>query len=725
MAKRIQTWEGTRIEVGDDIFVPKGFLSLWVDPASGVVGFKVAETAANADLGALLAKSCSQPSVGRPRTPDRVRVDDPTFAAEVARALPGIPIDIAPTPEVDGILAEMEQATGIGPSPGKPPSKNVFGEAWRKPSPALSRRLDTVGDDFLAARPWDHIDPIEAVNVSAPTLGLPDGAATVVGHNGTHFGFAIVLQRSHLPTFIRLGSMAPKQRARAQLDDDLLMFDVEPGSPKQPVEAHVVRMDRGFRPAPGDAAECELVAAVAQAFVALVASLDRSRPTRVGPVTLTFPRSAPVIPLHRHAAAPPTASHPGRSRWGIISERMLRQLASWAEDAIDGWEHHLTSSSDLAHPEFFMSHAMFVVPFEGRTTAAHAFRHTFMNQLSRDDLRWLDANIDSAWTSYWSVLDTDPGRSMTLRDLFSEQVRTVIEVSASRSVVKHDLLCGRVVTVGDESYLDIVHPDALGPSEASNLRRELAAHLGLNKVKAVPIAKLRLPRVSSGLVLAWDEAVATVADARSHRQFKNTDGEDFILVTETFTLAAARGDVERLLARIDGMVAPEAGDPHWTLSKQGNAMHASWDNTTLATLRITGKRLIVETNSKQRADRVASTLRAALGPALKTSTRKEEEANSLIQESLSGPQSPKLNVVPPPEFAEAIVELKRRTYASWPDEPIPALGNVTPRAATKTAAGRKKLAALLADFERMEAKEVPAARFDFDILRRELGLKSR
>lgn len=519
MAKRIQTWEGTRIPIGDGVMVPKGFMSLWVDTRSGIVGLSVAEDLSAPDLGTLLAKSCREPMVGRPRTPDRVRVNDKVLAAEVARKFPGIPADIGPTPELDEILAEVSQFMGLGPTLDSPPAKNILGKACRDPAPSMYRRLNTVGAAFLAARPWDHIDPDESVDVSAPSLGLPDGAATVVGHNGTHFGFALVLHRSHLATFMRLASEDASQRAGARLDDDLLMFDTARPNPKKPAEADVIRLGRDFKPASADASECELVAAVAEAFVAFTKSDDRSRPVRVGPVTLTLAQAAPVT-LLIPPASPPPAPAPGGSRWGPVRDRMMPRIASWAEAAISGWEHHMPAASGLASPEFLWSYALFVVPFDARTTtAAMAFREAFAGLLALEDQRWLDANIDSAWTSYWSVVDTDPGRSMTLRDIYSEEVRTIIEVSASRLVGKHDLLCARLVTVDDETYLDIIHPRTFGPPETAILRRELAVAFGLNKVKAVPLGKLRSPNVAIGLIVAWNKALAA-AEAFSHQKIR-------------------------------------------------------------------------------------------------------------------------------------------------------------------------------------------------------------
>jgi hypothetical protein len=79
----------------------------------------------------------------------------------------------------------------------------------------------------------------------------------------------------------------------------------------------------------------------------------------------------------------------------------------------------------------------------------------------------------------------------------------------------------------------------------------------------------------------------------------------------------------------------------------------------------------------------------------------------------------------PPEVAAGILkEFKDRHYATWPDEPLPALDGRTPRAAARTAKLRARLVDLLKD---MENHELRASRpndppHDFGWIWEELGL---
>jgi Protein of unknown function (DUF2384) len=55
--------------------------------------------------------------------------------------------------------------------------------------------------------------------------------------------------------------------------------------------------------------------------------------------------------------------------------------------------------------------------------------------------------------------------------------------------------------------------------------------------------------------------------------------------------------------------------------------------------------------------------------------------------------------VPPEQLAQAVEQLMRRHYANWCDEPIPALGDRTPRQAMATPAGLERVKGLLREYE--------------------------
>lgn len=81
--------------------------------------------------------------------------------------------------------------------------------------------------------------------------------------------------------------------------------------------------------------------------------------------------------------------------------------------------------------------------------------------------------------------------------------------------------------------------------------------------------------------------------------------------------------------------------------------------------------------------------------------------------------------LPPEAMAEIIETTLRRSYARWADEPLPALGNKTPRAAIKTATGLERVKGLLRSYEESEermAAEQGRREISYDFLWNALGL---
>ncbi len=64
--------------------------------------------------------------------------------------------------------------------------------------------------------------------------------------------------------------------------------------------------------------------------------------------------------------------------------------------------------------------------------------------------------------------------------------------------------------------------------------------------------------------------------------------------------------------------------------------------------------------------------------------------------------------LPPHVVTEVVGKAIRRMYAHWPEEPIPALGNKTPRQAMRTAAGLERVKGLLREYQ--QGEEQMAAR---------------
>jgi len=82
--------------------------------------------------------------------------------------------------------------------------------------------------------------------------------------------------------------------------------------------------------------------------------------------------------------------------------------------------------------------------------------------------------------------------------------------------------------------------------------------------------------------------------------------------------------------------------------------------------------------------------------------------------------------IPPELKAQVEREFLKRNYERWPDEPVPAVGGKTPKAAVRTKEGRQAVIELLKEFELHEARKVlgeGGEPFDFGFLWKRLGLE--
>jgi len=136
------------------------------------------------------------------------------------------------------------------------------------------------------------------------------------------------------------------------------------------------------------------------------------------------------------------------------------------------------------------------------------------------------------------------------------------------------------------------------------------------------------------------------------------------------------------------------------------------------------ERLPLSVNSAARAARG----RAMLEPVLAGLARAPlVERQSIEQMMASSREHSEQDIVrlPPDEERSIVHQALTDHYRNTLDEPIPALGNQTPRKAVKTAKGRKKVIAWPKMLENQSAQprfEDPMGAYDFTWLWRELGV---
>jgi hypothetical protein len=117
-------------------------------------------------------------------------------------------------------------------------------------------------------------------------------------------------------------------------------------------------------------------------------------------------------------------------------------------------------------------------------------------------------------------------------------------------------------------------------------------------------------------------------------------------------------------------------------------------------------RLVLETTSEQRVERGRKLLESLAGDAVRFRLVEYEDPERAMERVASSPGRQDTGDAVPPEIqATLVTEYYEQHYRDWPDQPLPALGNRTPRDAARLKRVRPKLVALLQEFENMSARE--------------------
>ena len=730
-------------------------------------------------VGRALAKALRSPLIGEPRRPTRVRVEDPSLAREIRAELGAdVPIEIAPTPELDAFVAEM--ASGMPESD----EEESYFEDGRVPEPLVAF-LFQCAERLYRVAPWKGAAGDLIVRLDIPELGVNGACAVVIGSLGESFGLLVFPSFAAFDAFEAAASEPPSKRDSQGLGTELLSLEFErgaalPASLRREVAKHgwpvasaaayprvsVRERDGVLRPLEARDVQIAALGASAlasfcmrgpigssdapprsesfadehaygattrvtapyEAFDLFADSADESSaPTSSEPLAPKTSRNAPCpcgsgkkykrchLPIEEAQDAP-------RRRAAALHALDSRLVRAVTEFAARRYGERFTARWD----EFAAGDRLVLaIPFSAYASRVDGesvldcYLRERGKRLSGEERGWLESQRE-AWLSVWEVISVAPNEGATLRDLLSGEQRSVRDVSASRTLLARDGLLGRVIDHAGLSLLCGVHPRTLAPADAAGV--VVAARKRLRSKALVSAERLRDEEFARALITLWERRVKT-AERRAARPvaLSNTDGDPLLLTADHFEFdPALRGSVEDRIASIAGAEREgeaEPGASSFVFVVAGNRKHRSWDNTIVGHAEMSEARLRLETNSRKRADALRERVEAACGRLIRHRTR--EHADPLSDKAPRADRQPQSAS---PEHAQLVLDFKAAHYRAWLDEALPALAGKTPREAARSASGRSSLDVLLKEMENQEARVDRGEAFDFSVIRRELGL---
>ncbi len=368
------------------------------------------------------------------------------------------------------------------------------------------------------------------------------------------------------------------------------------------------------------------------------------------------------------------------------------------------------------------------------------------------------AALRNSVMSLYEVSDVVRETSFRARDLIRGGEPILIsERSATRSLKPWDCIAARVVQVGSQMQIcgGVLHferdtADAFleawrGFARLSNdQKRNLAIEafgddLDEEMIADLPVTEM-LRSCSPMLTTFW--LVDTIDRLQAPRpDLRNSEGDELVLCEARYPLAAKRTakDIRAVLAARPEFRSADRRTWNWLDTKQASSasggVHGQQQKTAafettlddgllvLGTVALEGNELVLSTNSRQRSERGCAMLSELLAGHLGSPSLKTETVEQMIASPDSGvPHQLEL----PIEESNAIIQNHiDRHYRDSLDQPIPMLGNLSPRTAAKTEEGRIKVAGWLKFLENQTAKAAPGsavANYSFAWMWTELGI---
>ncbi|MDE0390638.1 MAG: hypothetical protein OXI57_01045 [Rhodospirillales bacterium] len=369
--------------------------------------------------------------------------------------------------------------------------------------------------------------------------------------------------------------------------------------------------------------------------------------------------------------------------------------------------------------------------------------------------RYLEALRDSH-VSLYEIVDIDPGRSVTVRDLIlGGEAVTVNEKLGSKSLARWDRVAARIVTVnGKEVFtggiLRFRHEasqellsafDELANRMIEKLREEAEEGSEDLPLELETVRRYIVRGLPCAPIFSEHWTVDTVMRMQAPPpEFRNSDDEAIVFCEVRFPIA---GDEARLAAVLDGIEAferVEGDEAHWAWLAPGSPFHRMDGDggdppaaeaedtirmTSLGDAALQSGALVLTVNSQKRAERGRDLLASRLGDLVGSPLISHRDPEQAMAEHAEQPDD-ELGI--PPEEAARIIhayfdEHFRRTL----DEPLPILDGKTPRQAAATPEGRAQAIDWLKQMENTEhhrAAQQGEKPYDTAWIWRELGLEA-
>jgi hypothetical protein len=706
-------------------------MELWVElPSELVVHFEIHDPHTPIPpVTEGLRQALHDPTSGvRPR---RLRLNDPDWASAVQHALPKFAVMAAPTPELQPVFDQMVSSMG---ETAEPVGYLEDGKLQAEKMGSLFKAADAL----YRLAPWQFTFDEQLIEVNIPELDVHGACISVIGALGESYGFLLFSSLEDYEQMLAASYEIEQGADKIDLGCSITSLNYErgadlPGNMRREVQQHgwpvaaataypvVEHRDHDGLPRGLIPRELRIMTACTEALVAaLEVHADRFNNDEPLIFSVSY---ADKDSLEVHLQAPPEAlmAYAGDTLSDLLDNPhrldhvLMRRLLDFAHDH---WGDRLMNRIDRLIGNdgemLLMYHfGVYHLDVDSGKTVAECYLEQGTDVLEAWERLWLTAQ-QTAWLSLWEVIAVVPGESLELRDLLTDEVRHVQDSAAAESTPVHTTLLGRIVHYDGTNLLTGVHPRTLPPLAAAEVAERMRKYL--HNQSAIPPERLREANTGRYLIRRWQDKIDQWYNASDLPfELHNTDGDPILGTVDRFTFDKSQyGLVEAKLLELDNLQPDSPGRFTFLREKKGDSHTViGWAQLQAGTLRI-------ESNSIERADALREQIETACASLIRHRGRIHEDALTALDHAPVSATG--VSDIAPEQLDWIIQSHKQQHYENWLNEPIPALGNKTPRQAIRNKSGRAKVTALIKDIEYHEAALPAGQRFDVSILMRELKL---
>jgi len=438
-------------------------------------------------------------------------------------AFPDLEVAIAPTPEVEGVARDF--AEHFKASAAERGAESYL-DGGRIPAVAVGKLFEAARLLYVAA-PWKNTDDDQVLRVDIPQLGVEGACLSIIGALGQNLGFILFPSLDGFEAFQEMGDRERTPGEQLDLGTTILSLNFQrgadlPPSMRREIAEHgwsvagphaypqVDYIERDGLRRPLIERDLRLVSAVATSLGSFFVKHGSLALAAANPICeswsnddgLTVRFTAPYEAARLFAEIAPrpvdasakigrnqpcpcgsgkkykkcclSAGEAHAAAPSPVHERdqdLVTQLRRYAKQRFgEKWARAARDFTDAAQAmQLFAPWSVYVFEIEGRPVVDW-FLEDRDARLGAEERAWLLAQ-QRAWLSIWEVLEVEPGKSVTVRDLLSGEERRVHEARGSAMLVPRDAILGRVVDHEGTAVFCGMHPRPLPPFEAAEVLR--------------------------------------------------------------------------------------------------------------------------------------------------------------------------------------------------------------------------------------------------------------